>query len=159
MSASTQLDTSMSRALTSRVTFSLVFLAVLMLLPLLAGCASGGNRALADGSPSIEPLALEVTNQGPTDVVVYLAEGSVPVRLGRVEAMRSTKLIITRVPKVDTLVRLLLRTGEGESYAPESVWASTGQIVQLTVRPLLRSSDVIVRMARGGEGTSESGVG
>ena len=148
----------MSRALTSRVTFSLLFLAVLVLLPLLAGCVSTLNRAMAEGQSSIEPLALEVTNQGSTDVVVYLTEGSIPVRLGRVEAMRSTKLIIQRVPKVDTLVRLLLRTGDGESYAPESVWASAGQVVQLTVRPLLRSSDVIVRFARAGEDASESGV-
>ena len=115
---------------------------MLLSLPLLPACAAS---RLDEGLPHIEPLSLEVTNQSTSDVVVYRTDGGIPVRLGRVEAMHTSQLIIHHVPKADMLVRLMLRSGSGESYTPESVWAAAGQTVELVVRSLLRTSDMIVR--------------
>jgi hypothetical protein len=116
---------------------------MMLALPLLPACATtrAGEQAAADE----EPVALQVTNTSNSDVVIYHTEGGVPVRLGRVEAQQTTQLIIHHVPKADMLVQLLLRTSSGESFMPEQVHAAAGQRVELTVRPLLNTSEITVR--------------
>jgi hypothetical protein len=43
-------------------------------------------------------------------------------------------------------VRLMVRpAGSRAVYTPEPVWARSGQIVTLTVQPLLSTSDLVVR--------------
>jgi hypothetical protein len=118
---------------------------VLLSLPLLPACANAGFAEADVEAPRPEPLSLEVTNQSSSDVIIYRTDGGVPIRLGRVEAMHTTQLIIHHVPKADMLVRLMLRSGSGESYTPESVWAAAGETVELIVRSLLRTSDMTVR--------------
>jgi hypothetical protein len=120
-------------------------LGVMLAMPLLPACASTGAGDVGAGSPAEEPVALQVTNQSNNDVVIYHTEGGVPVRLGRVEAQQTTQLIIHHVPNADMLVQLILRTSSGESFMPESVQALAGQRVELTVRPLLSTSEVTVR--------------
>ena len=115
----------------------------MLAVPLLPACAT--TRAAEVAAADEEPVALQVTNTSDSDVVIYHTEGGVPVRLGRVEAQQTTQLIIHHVPKADMLVQLLLRTSTGESFMPETVHAASGQRVELTVRPLLNTSEITVR--------------
>ena len=119
-------------------------LGVMLALPLLPACATTRAGEL-EGGPAEQAVALHVTNQSNRDVVIYHTESGIPIRLGRVEAQQTTQLIIHHVPKADMLVQLLLRTSSGDSYMPQSVQASVGQQVELTVRPLLSTSEVTVR--------------
>jgi hypothetical protein len=126
--------------------------ALLALVSGAAACAVRTTPAPEVDAPGLQQLSLQVRNQSPLDVVIYLAGGGTPVRLGRAAALRDTDLVIPRGANVDTEIRLLLRSDSGESYAPETVWVVDGQEVQLTVRSLLRTSDVIVR----GRGTDSA---
>jgi hypothetical protein len=88
-------------------------------------------------------LVLEVTNRGWSDVVVYLADGAVPSRLGRVPALKHARLVLHRGQGP---VRVLVRAwGSKTSYVPEPVWASPGQVLELTVQPVLRTSELVAR--------------
>jgi hypothetical protein len=118
---------------------------MMLTAPLLPACASTPGADVPSTLPGDEPVALQVTNQSNSDVVIYHTEGGVPVRLGRVQAQQTTQMIIHHVPKADMLVQLLLRTTSGESFMPQTVHATAGQRVELTVRPLLNTSEVTVR--------------
>ena len=123
----------------------------MLAVPLLPACASTRAGDLEASPGAEEPVALQVTNQSDSDVVIYRTENGVPVRLGRVEALHTTQLIIHHVPNADTLVRLILRTPSGESFMPEGVLATRGQTVELTVRPELSTSEISVRTPSEGE--------
>ena len=122
----------------------------MLALPLLPACATTRAGEL-EVDPTEQTVALHVTNESNRDVVIYHTESGVPIRLGRVEAQQTAQLIIHNVPKADMLVQLLLRTSSGDSYMPQSVTASEGQRVELTVRSLLSTSDVTVRTPSGDE--------
>jgi hypothetical protein len=93
--------------------------------------------------PENRPLALQVTNRGSSDVIVYLAEGAVPTRLGRVGAFERARLVVRRGQGP---VRLIVRAaGSSDGFIPEPVWAVPGQVVELTVQPVLKTSDLVVR--------------
>jgi hypothetical protein len=89
------------------------------------------------------PLPLDVTNRGANEVVVYLAEGASSMRLGSVRAFQRARFFIHRG---QGLVRLLVRPlGSPLEYAPEPVWVGAGQVMELTVQPLLGTSLLFVR--------------
>jgi hypothetical protein len=114
-------------------------LLVSALLLLSSACVT----ASASRSSGARPLALDVTNRGSSDVIVYLADGAVPSRLGRVGAFERARLLIRRGQGP---VRLVLRaSGSNDGFVPEPVWADPGQVVELTVQPVLKTSDLVVR--------------
>ena len=117
-------------------------------------CAStrgGGPSVPSEGpdgevgrSPSVVIVA--VTNRGFSDVLVYLAGGYAPVRLGRVAALERVELIVPRTSLMADPIRLLLRrAGSNEEFAPEPLWARPGEVVQLTIQPRLSTSQMTLR--------------
>lgn len=87
---------------------------------------------------------LHVVNRGWSDVVVYLADGNVPRRLGTVNALERARLAIPN-QAAGMGVRLLVRAlGTSLAYAAEPVLPGVGGVVELTVHPHLVASEVTV---------------
>jgi hypothetical protein len=118
-----------------------------------AACATGpavqagalqSTRSLAGmNRPRSPVLTINVTNRGWSNVVVYLADGGTPRRLGSVPPLEETQMVIYRGSGT---LRLLLRpTGSNESFAPDAIWVEAGQLVELIVHPMLQTSEMVVR--------------
>ena len=108
-----------------------------------AGALQSTLRAAGMNQPRSPVLTLNVTNRGWSNVVVYLADGATPRRLGSVPPLEETQMVIYRGSGT---LRLLLRpTGSNESFAPEVVWVEAGQLVELIVHPMLQTSEMVVR--------------
>ena len=92
------------------------------------------------GSPRPVSAILVVENRSLEDIVVYLADGHVPQRLGRVVALGRSRLAVP-VHAADAGARLLIRsTDSGELFAPEP---AAGSSLALTVQPLLTQSTLV----------------
>jgi hypothetical protein len=118
-----------------------------------AACATGPagrpgalqNTLVTPGTnqPRSPVLTLNVANRGWSNVVVYLADGATPRRLGSVPPLKETQMVVYRGSGP---LRVLLRpTGSNESFAPEAVWVEAGQLVELIVHPMLQTSEMVVR--------------
>jgi hypothetical protein len=114
----------------------------LVLLLLASGaCASAPERPFDELRGPRGATVLLVTNRGWSDVEVYQADGSTPVRLGMVPALRSGALVIRVGP-----VQLLLRpSASSETFRPEPVWVTPGQVAELIVQPMLQASELNLR--------------
>jgi hypothetical protein len=89
---------------------------------------------------------LRVNNRGYAEVTVYQAAGGTPDRLGRVGGLQMAELIVRYQSPAGGPIRLLLKAiGSGETYTPEPIWARAGETVELTIQPLLTTSQMIVR--------------
>jgi hypothetical protein len=106
--------------------------------------------ALAGCSPHRDPenprprsATLRVDNRGWTDVIVYLADGNVPLRLGRVGSLERTRLAIPNgLAAVGVVVRSV---GSGQVYAASPMLPGAGGTLELVVQPLLAQSTLAVR--------------
>jgi len=108
------------------------------LLVLVAAAACATPRAYPGG------VVLHVVNRGWSDAVVYVGDGNVPFRLGRVPALDRAQLAIPN--QVAAMgVRLLVRVADSDqTYAAAPVLPGAGGVVELIVQPLLLSSEVTV---------------
>ena len=115
--------------------------AALLLLLVLSACASAG------ASPAMtDALRLRVTNRGNADVIVYVAGGAAPLRLGRVPATQQAELVIRGRSRVGGPILLALRdAGSGEMFTPEPIWGRAGDVAELTIQPLLTTSELTLR--------------
>lgn len=106
-----------------------------------AACVSPRPRGY---DPAPGTIVLRVINRGWSDAVVYVADGNVPFRLGRVPALDRAQLAIPN--QFAALgVRLIVRAaGSDRRYAAEPVLPGAGGVVELIVQPLLLSSEVTV---------------
>jgi hypothetical protein len=111
------------------------------LILLTAACATSGARYAGE---SRVRTVLHVENRGQADVVVYLADGNTPFRLGVVGGLdRALFAIPNQVASMG--VRLLvLDRGSGARHATDLVVPGAGGVLALTVQPLLLASDVSV---------------
>ena len=83
-------------------------------------------------------------NRGYADVVVYLADGNTPFRLGTVPGLERASL---RIPNqlADGGIRLLVRARDsGRLYATQVLVTGAGGVLALTVQPLLFATEVRV---------------
>jgi hypothetical protein len=127
-------------SITSRPGRSVALLGLIVLLSSACATASPGRYSPA------RSITLDVTNRGQADVVVYMTDGDVLTRLGRVRALERTRLVI---PRTQGPIHLIVRAlGSSHEVFAEAVWAVRGQVVQLTVQPVLGSSDVVMGEAR-----------
>jgi hypothetical protein len=88
--------------------------------------------------------ALLVENRSMHDVVVYLTDGHVPFRLGRVSALERTRLPLP-LHAVTTGVRVAVRSMDSEQvFSAEPVRPEVGGTLVLTVQPLFAQSTLSV---------------
>jgi hypothetical protein len=83
---------------------------------------------------------LLVENRSLHDVVVYLADGHVPLRLGRVAALGRSRLVVPDHVAYAGARLLVRSTDSGELFAPEP---ASGGALTLTVEPLLIQSTLV----------------
>jgi hypothetical protein len=118
----------------SPLTVSFVFLA-------LAACSSRAHLE----SPRPRPATLHVENRGWSDVIVYVADGTAPLRLGRVGSLERARLPIPN-GLAAMGVRLVVRSAESDQiYVAAPVLPGAGGTVELVVQPLLAQSTLAVR--------------
>jgi hypothetical protein len=106
------------------------------------------DRTEVEKAAEIARLQLSVKNEGQADVLVYVVEGNggVPRRLGRVAGYGTELLLIRGDATGGKDVQLLLREfGSERTYKPEAIRAFPGDVIQLSVTPLLTTSHVEVR--------------
>ena len=111
------------------------------LLALSAGCATPQADPFA---PAPAATVVHVVNRGYSDVVVYLADGNTPLRLGVVGGLDRDSL---RIPNQLAVagVRLLIRARDsGQSFAIDPVIPGAGGALGLTVQPMLIASELSV---------------
>jgi hypothetical protein len=122
------------------------FAALLLALPFSHCASSGAVPRLYSGQAAAHQVQLRVTNQGARDVVVYLAGGTAQHRLGRVLSTQQVDLSIGGQSRVGAPIRLLLRdVGTGETFTMDPVWGRAGDVIDLTIHPLLATSEAMVR--------------
>jgi hypothetical protein len=83
---------------------------------------------------------LLVENRSLHDVVVYLADGHVPLRLGRVTALGRSRLVVPDHAAAAGARLFVRSTDSGEQFAPEP---AVGGALTLTVEPLLIQSTLV----------------
>lgn len=112
-------------------------------LPLVVTTAACSPRVgLREPRPA--SAAVVVENRSWSDVVVYLADGNVPFRLGRVAALERTRLAVPNHAAA-LGVRLIVRSVASEEvYAGEPLLPGAGGVLELTVQPLLGQSTLSV---------------
>ena len=105
-----------------------------------SGCAT----LEASNPPRPAMAAIQVNNRSWFDVVVYLADGNVPFRLGRVGALDRTRLAIPNQAAA-LGVRVLVRSIETDQvFAGDPLLPGAGGVLELTVEPLLDQSTLSV---------------
>ena len=118
--------------------------ALLFLSMPLIGTWTACSPTVGPSEPRPASSAVVVENRSWSDVVVYLADGNVPFRLGRVAALERTRLAVPN-HMAALGVRLVVRSvGSGEAYAGEPVLPGAGGVLELTVQPLLAQSTLSV---------------
>ena len=112
-------------------------------LLLFAACAKSGALPTGGG---LNVVHLRVNNRGYAEVTVYQTAGGTPDRLGRVGGLQTAELLVHYQSPAGGPIRLLLRpVGSSASFTPEPIWARAGETVELTIQPLLTTSQMIVR--------------
>ena len=94
------------------------------------------------GPDSLRPIpaVLLVENRSTDDVVVYLADGLVPRRLGRVPALARSRLVVPNHAAVSGTRILVHSEDSREAFVAERAAAGVGGVLELTVQPLLEQS-------------------
>jgi len=87
---------------------------------------------------------LLVENRSATDVVVYLADGHAPLRLGRVAALARARLSVPAHAATSGAPLLVRSTGSVDVYIDGPVLPGAGGTMALTVQPLLTQSTLEV---------------
>jgi len=109
---------------------------------LFAAAACGPHRMGLSGEPGGR-VTVEVSNRAWSDVVVYVADGSTPRRLGHVPALGRARWV---VPVGAEAVRLLVRPiGSTEGYALEPIFVGPERRVELSVDPDVERSLAVAR--------------
>ena len=118
-----------------------------------AGCGSGRTLNVPDfrGSPAFrsENVGLDVRNLNYADVVVYGSRGGSWHRIGDVTG-NSSQLFEIPDQLTDAATSLRLRvhaigSSDASDYFTESIFVSSGAVVELRVAPVLRMSSWSVR--------------
>ena len=92
------------------------------------------------GSTRPAPAALLVVNRSTHDVLVYLADGRTPLRLGRVAALGRSRLSLP-IHAATAGARILVRSADSAGvFAADPVLAGAGGVLELTVQPILMQS-------------------
>jgi hypothetical protein len=124
------------------------------LVALASGCALSKranpfDRAAKEAlEAASRPVTLSVKNASGSDVVVYLVDGTVTQRLGRVGSYGVEQLLIRRDATGGRSLQLLLQEfGSDRSYKPEAIRVFPGDELELSVQPLLTTSHVSVRQS------------
>jgi len=109
-----------------------------------AAAACGPYRAgLAPAGEPGARVAVEVANGAWADIVVYVADGSTPRRLGHVPALGRARWL---VPVVPGTLRLLVRPiGSTEGFALDPIFVGPEQGVELSVHPDVERSFAVAR--------------
>jgi len=115
------------------------------LIPLLLAVALGGCAPpAAPRTPRPPAASLRVVNRGFSDVIVYVADGQVPLRLGRVGSLERTRLPLPHHVSPTTVRLLVSSVGSDQIFAAAPVMAGAGAALELTVQPLLSQSTLSV---------------
>jgi len=115
-----------------------------LLLVTLAVTPTACSPRARPGDSRPASAAVVVENRSWSDVVVYLADGNVPFRLGRVPALDRARLAIPNHAAA-LGVRIFVRSlASSEMYAGEPLLPGAGGVLELTVQPHLAQSTVSV---------------
>jgi hypothetical protein len=115
------------------------------LLFVLIVSAAGCGMEHPSESSRLPPAALLVENRSANDVVVYLADGHTPLRLGRVTALDRARLAMP-AHAATAGARLFMRSvGRADVFVDGPVVPGAGGTLELTVQPLLAQSTLAVR--------------
>jgi hypothetical protein len=90
--------------------------------------------------PRLAPAALLVENRSGNDVVVYLADGHTPLRLGRVTALDRARLEMPAHAAISGARLFVRAAGSVDVYIDDPVLPGSGATLTLTVQPLLAQS-------------------
>jgi hypothetical protein len=115
-------------------------LAAVSFLAVVACSASRGNPF----EPAPAVTVVRVSNRSYCDVVVYVADGNTPFRLGVVPGLGGAVL---RIPNqlASGGVRLLIRARDTDRlYATDLALPGAGGALALTVQPMLVASEIYV---------------
>jgi hypothetical protein len=116
---------------------------MLVLITVLGAAACGlEHRAASASRPA--PATLLVENRSTTDVVLYLADGHTPLRLGRVAALSRARLSVPARAAASGARLLMRSTGSADAYVDDPVRVGSGGTIELTVHPLLRQTTLDV---------------
>ena len=116
------------------------------LVALLVGCAAKAEDQDAEPSPSDREMALEVENQGWSDVVIYLVRGTAVDRLGMVGSL-NTKTFVFPYSKLGIGNDVRLRAdpiGGPTTFTSENLLVQPGQWVKWTLESDLSRSFLAV---------------
>ena len=98
------------------------------------------------GASTVGPgsgVTVEVANGAWSDIVVYVADGAAPRRLGNVPALGRARW---RVSPGSGTLRLLVRPfGSSEGFALDPIFVGPGQRVELSVHPDVEHSFAVAR--------------
>jgi hypothetical protein len=88
-------------------------------------------------------VAVEVANAAWSDVVVYVADGATPRRLGHVPALGRARWLVPAGPGT---LRLLVRPfGSTEGFALDPIFVGPERRVELSVHPDVERSFAVAR--------------
>lgn len=116
----------------------------LLVLPLLA---LGASCAAPRATPfEAAPVAtwVHVLNRGYADVVVYLADGNTPFRMGTVGGMWRAGLRVPNQLAVGAVRLLVWALDSGRLCATDPVVPRAGGVLALQAQPLLVASELFV---------------
>ncbi len=106
-----------------------------------AACSTRGDLE----SPSPRPATLHVENRGWSDVIVYVADGSVPLRLGRVGSLERARLPLPNGLAAMGVHVVVRSVGSDQVYAAAPALPGVGGTLELIVEPMLAQSTLAVR--------------
>jgi hypothetical protein len=113
-----------------------------LLFSLIAVAACSPLRGSAAPDPA--GVALLVDNRSAHDVVVYLVDGMVPLRLGRVVGLTRSRLVVPSHAARSGAHVLLRSAGSADVLVSEGRAAAAGNVLALIVQPMLLQSSLDV---------------
>jgi hypothetical protein len=107
-----------------------------------SGCA---RNSQVRPSAAAEATTIEVDNQAPSDIVVYVANGGTRFRLGLVTSQNKERFALPRqLKQANGSVQFVARPIAGRAYALPSVLVSAGQRILVTLLSQPALSNVAV---------------
>ena len=109
----------------------------------MSGCARNGQ--IARSAAPETPTTIEVDNQAPSDIIVYVANGGTRFRLGLVTSQNKERFALPRqLRQPNGSVQFVARPIAGRAYALPSVLVSAGQRILVTLLSQPALSNVAV---------------